>query len=95
MHTDAALAIESTPATLSVHVPETDAPVRPATDGGVSAEKATDAPHSEADDGETPRYTYHYEPPRVGGERYVRCTECGSESVPADISILLLTTKWL
>ena len=29
-------------------------------------------------------YTYHTEPPEVGGAQYVRCQECGSESIPAE-----------
>jgi hypothetical protein len=29
-------------------------------------------------------YTYHREPQHVGGAKYVRCEECGAESVPAD-----------
>jgi len=48
-------------------------------DGGVSAgHPASDDP---IDDG--PRYTYHYEPAHVGGERYVRCETCGAECIPA------------
>jgi hypothetical protein len=30
------------------------------------------------------QYSYHTEPPAQGGARFVRCEECGSESVPAD-----------
>lgn len=33
---------------------------------------------------ETRQYTYHVEPSHVGGARYVRCTECKAEGVPAD-----------
>jgi len=29
-------------------------------------------------------YTYHIESPEVGGAKYVRCTGCGRECVPAD-----------
>jgi len=29
-------------------------------------------------------YTYHREPPEVGGAKYVRCTYCGREVIPAD-----------
>ena len=56
-----------------------------ASDGGIveagdDGEILTD--DSSADNGAT--YTYHTEPPEVGGARYVRCEECGRESVPAD-----------
>lgn len=29
-------------------------------------------------------YTYHTEPPEVGGACFVRCEECGREWIPAD-----------
>lgn len=35
-----------------------------------------------SDDGES-KYSYHYEPAAQGGAKYIRCEECGSESVPA------------
>ena len=34
-------------------------------------------------------YTYHTEPQEVGGARYVKCTECGRESVPANPESIL------
>ena len=30
------------------------------------------------------QYTYHTEPPAVGGAEYVRCETCGVECVPAE-----------
>jgi hypothetical protein len=33
---------------------------------------------------EARQYTYHIEPPQVGGARFVKCTECSAEGVPAD-----------
>jgi hypothetical protein len=30
------------------------------------------------------QYTYHVEPSHVGGARYVKCTQCEAEGVPAD-----------
>jgi len=35
-------------------------------------------------DSDAPTYTYHTEPARVGGKRYVRCERCGAEVIPAD-----------
>ena len=55
------------------------------TDGGVSAGQP--ASNDPIDDG--PRYTYHYEPAHVGGERYVRCETCGAECIPAKPERLL------
>jgi len=50
------------------------------TDGGITTGKAGSVESLEYG----PCYTYHYEPAHVGGERYVRCTECGAECVPAN-----------
>ena len=36
------------------------------------------------DEGDDSGYTYHMESPEAGGAKYVRCEECGSESVSAD-----------
>ena len=33
---------------------------------------------------EARQYTYHIEPPQVGGARFVKGAECGVEGVPAD-----------
>lgn len=33
---------------------------------------------------EARQYTYHIEARHAGGARYVRCTNCGAEGVPAD-----------
>ena len=37
-----------------------------------------------ATDGEASQYAYHTEPAKVGGSRFVRCTECNAECVPAN-----------
>jgi len=37
-----------------------------------------------ANDGEASQYAYHTEPAKVGGSRFVRCNDCGAESVPAN-----------
>jgi hypothetical protein len=55
-------------------------PILAASDGGTTAESAETATETDA----APTYTYHREPAHVGGKRYVRCEECGAESVPAD-----------
>lgn len=34
------------------------------------------------------RYTIHIEPARVGGERFIRCVDCGNEVIPADPDLL-------
>lgn len=73
---DAAAALDVDPE-LGHH---TDASLRfAAADGGI-VEAGDDA---EVLDG-GPTYSYHHEPPEQGGARYVRCDECGAESVPAD-----------
>jgi hypothetical protein len=41
--------------------------------------------HSDAENAtDDPTYTYHHEPPEQGGARYVRCSACGIECVPAN-----------
>jgi hypothetical protein len=63
-------------------------PVRAAADGGLIEADTADT-NSGGDPSESdPSYTYHYEPPAVGGARYVRCTECGAECVPAEPACL-------
>lgn len=56
-------------------------PIIDAVDGG-GAQLATDGGQTVDEDGAT--YTYHREPARIGGARYVRCELCGRESVPAN-----------
>lgn len=50
---------------------------------------STDDPTAEKRTADEPTYTYHREPERVGGARYIRCEDCGAESVPADPHHLL------
>jgi len=54
------------------------------TDGGVSTGKAIETGVSCSVPDTREHYTYHYEPIHVGGKRFVRCTTCGAECVPAD-----------
>ena len=35
-------------------------------------------------EGEVSQYSYHTEPAKVGGSRFIRCNDCGAESVPAN-----------
>jgi hypothetical protein len=43
------------------------------------------------DTADEPAYSYHYEPPAVGGAQYVRCEHCGRECVPANLESVLHT----
>jgi hypothetical protein len=84
MHTEETTAHDATAAPLSERSPGTPTPVPAITDGGVKPGEAVETGASGSADTDAPQYTYHIEPPHVGGERYVRCEECGSESIPAD-----------
>jgi len=49
---------------------------------GQSRQAATDG--GQVVEAETETYTYHTEPRKVGGAKYVRCEHCGHECIPAD-----------
>lgn len=76
--------------------PKPDRSQAVATDGGSEIIEAGDEgvilPDDSDDiktDEDSPTYTYHWESPKQGGERYVRCEDCGAECIPADPDRLL------
>lgn len=68
---------------LGAHLPD-GGPRFAATDGGIVDAGDEGVILDESEGAESPTYTYHTEPARVGGARYVRCERCGAECVPAD-----------
>lgn len=63
-------------------VATSDGGIIEAGDDGEILDDSDDETGDGVEDG--PTYTYHWEPPHVGGAKYVRCERCGEESVPAN-----------
>lgn len=81
---NAATEFESTPPFPRSDSDATTAAEKLKTDGGISTDTTAETAVSRTATYDEQRYTYHREPAQVGGERYVRCTECGAECIPAD-----------
>lgn len=80
-HTDATVFETKRPA-LSVSTPA-EGTTTVQTDGGMKSDKVAETAASGDTSTAAPTYTYHRESPYVGGARYVRCTECEAECIPA------------
>ncbi len=63
---------------------------QPVTDGGGDLLEVEQEDTDDSADpfGNDQSYSYHYETPAQGGERYVRCTECGAECIPPNPDVM-------